>query len=587
MKAMQGFAIKDRFKMKKRYHLSMFSLFPLILVFNCVYFALHQSLDAFLMTAAAQFALYGLVNLLGAYYLYKPIDQLFIEGKDIEQAKKRINYLTRYSAGWVFFLGLIYVALTPSFFYLFPMDIENISPEKIPPVLWLPFLPSLLFVYAVFPSFITYFLINDFILDLKAKVFKHFQILYPAGKKRIWLILLFVFLILGFIPTLLVISDLASVYYLEDQYAQFMSLNPLGTVLVDRFVVLVGMIFVVVFITRSFTKPIYSLLKEIDKIRKGDYSTRAAVIAEDEIGVLTNEFNDMVHQLEISHHKLEEYSHTLEKKVEERTKELNRKNETLETMLSELKSAQSQLVQSEKMASLGQLTAGIAHEMNTPISTIRSMKNTKSKAIIKLQKVLENIAPDTDSKDLEIRKVMEVILKTDHLIDQGAERLYEIIKNLKSFVRLDEAEMKMADIHEGLDSALSLIRHDLLTNIEVIREYGEIPPFVCQPGKLNQVFLNILKNACQAIEDKGRITITTGLKENMMHVAIRDTGKGIKQEDLNSIFDPRFTTKSSVIRINLGLSICYQIIQEHGGTINVESQLGKGSVFTVILPAKF
>ena len=119
------------------------------------------------------------------------------------------------------------------------------------------------------------------------------------------------------------------------------------------------------------------------------------------------------------------------------------------------------------------------------------------------------------------------------------------------------------------------------------REYSEIPPFVCHARKLNQVFFNLLKNACQAIEDKGRITITTSLKKNMVHVAIRDTGKGIKQGDLESIFDPSFTTKGSVVRTSLGLSICYQIIKEHHGKINVESQPGKGSVFTVILPAEF
>ncbi|MHC4541215.1 MAG: sensor histidine kinase, partial [Planctomycetota bacterium] len=173
------------------------------------------------------------------------------------------------------------------------------------------------------------------------------------------------------------------------------------------------------------------------------------------------------------------------------------------------------------------------------------------------------------------------------LIDQGTERLDEIITNLKNFVRLDEAEMTRADIHEGLDSVLALIRHDLLTNVEVVREYGEIPPFVCQPRKLNQVFLNILKNACQAIENTGRITITTNLKENRVHVAIRDTGKGIKQAELKSIFDPDFTTKNSVIRASLGLSTSYQIIQEHHGEIKVESQPGKGSVFTVILPTEF
>ena len=142
------------------------------------------------------------------------------------------------------------------------------------------------------------------------------------------------------------------------------------------------------------------------------------------------------------------------------------------------------------------------------------------------------------------------------------------------------------DIHKGLDSVLALIGQDLLTNIEVVREYGEIPTFIGDARKLNHVFINLLKNACQAIENEGRITITTSLKENKVHVAICDTGRGIEQDDLDTIFDPGFTTKSSTVRASLGLSICYQIIQEHHGEIHVESQPGNGSVFTVILPVE-
>jgi signal transduction histidine kinase len=284
--------------------------------------------------------------------------------------------------------------------------------------------------------------------------------------------------------------------------------------------------------------------------------------------------------------KVYELNLNLERKVQDRTQELKQKNRDLEDTLDKLKQMQKQVIVQEKMASLGQLVAGLTHEFNTPIGAIRSMKNTKSKAVMRLQTALEKIAPDTAGKDHEIGNVMEVILKTDQLIDQGTERIYEIITNLKNFARLDEAETAMADIHEGLDSVLALIKHDLLTNIEVVREYSEIPPFVCNARKLNQVFLNLLKNACQAIEDKGRITISTSLNNNMVHVAIHDTGKGIKQEDLKSIFDPSFTTKRSVVRASLGLSICYQIIQEHHGKINVESQPGKGSVFTVILPTE-
>lgn len=169
--------------------------------------------------------------------------------------------------------------------------------------------------------------------------------------------------------------------------------------------------------------------------------------------------------------------------------ELKQKYLKLEDTLNKLQQMQKQVIVQEKMASLDQLVAGLTHEFNTPIGAIRSMKNTKSKAVMKLQTAMKNIVSDFDGKDQEIKNAMEVILNADQLIDQGTERLHEIIKNLKNFVRLDESETTKADIHEGIDSVLALTQHDLLTNIEVIRDYGEIPPFIFQPRKLNQVFL--------------------------------------------------------------------------------------------------
>jgi signal transduction histidine kinase len=284
--------------------------------------------------------------------------------------------------------------------------------------------------------------------------------------------------------------------------------------------------------------------------------------------------------------KVFELNLNLERKVEDRTQELKQKNTELEDAFDKLKHMQQQIILQEKMASLGQLVAGLTHEFNTPIGTIRSMNSTKSKAVTKLQTALKNVAPDAAGKDHEIGNVMAVILEADQLIDEGTERLNEIITNLKNFTKLDEADKAMADVHEGLDSVLALISHDLLKDIEVVREYGEIPPFVCNARKLNQVFLNMLRNACQAIEGEGQITITTNLKNNMVRVAIRDTGRGIGRDDLESIFDPGFSTKGPVVRASLGLSICHQIVQEHQGKIEVESQLGEGSVFTVILPTE-
>jgi signal transduction histidine kinase len=361
----------------------------------------------------------------------------------------------------------------------------------------------------------------------------------------------------------------------------------MATILTDRFIVLLGFFIAVVLIKRSFTRPIYSLLGEINKVRGGDYSPRAAVISDDEIGELTQNFNQMVKELELSHSQLKEYSRTLEKKVAERTREIQEKNSELEETLERLKQMQKQVIVQEKMASLGQLVAGLTHEMNTPIGAIRSIKNTQSKAVLKLQKAVEKLGTDSFENSNEIDEILQIILNADQVIDQGTNRLNELIKNLKIFARLDEAETAKADIHEALDSVLALIRHELLNEIEVVREYGNIPLIVCHARKLNQVFLNLIKNACQAIDGKGTITITTKMIKNKVHVAIRDTGKGIGKENLTSIFDPGFATKDASVRASLGLSTSYQIIQEHHGEIRVESELGRGAVFTVILPIEF
>jgi hypothetical protein len=209
--------------MKKRYYLSMLSLYPLILVFDSIYFLFHKSVEIFLMLGLGlHFVLFGLLNLLGSYLLYRSIDHLFTQGVETEQAKNRIDRLTWYSTGWIFILGVSYIVITQLPLLLDPTvysDIEVFSVDKMPVMLILSFLPPSLFIFVIFPAFITHFLINDFSFDLKEKAFNRFQILYPAGKKRIGLTLLFVFVILVFIPALLVILELEVALELGDKYA--------------------------------------------------------------------------------------------------------------------------------------------------------------------------------------------------------------------------------------------------------------------------------------------------------------------------------------------------------------------------------
>ncbi|OGG44902.1 MAG: hypothetical protein A3F84_11260 [Candidatus Handelsmanbacteria bacterium RIFCSPLOWO2_12_FULL_64_10] len=250
----------------------------------------------------------------------------------------------------------------------------------------------------------------------------------------------------------------------------------------------------------------------------------------------------------------------------------------------ELREAQAQLVQSEKMASLGNLVAGIAHEINTPVGAIHSMHDTLARAVERLKALLGAHLSKAFQENRELQGILKIIEDANRVIETGSERVTDIVRSLRSFARLDEAEMKRVDVHEGIEDTLTLIHHDLKNRIRVVRNYGDVPPIVCYPSRLNQVFLNLLVNAKQAIKDTGEITITTLQKDDRVHISFRDTGAGIPEENLKKIFDPGFTTKGVGVGTGLGLSICYRIVQDHRGEIQVESQAGKGSTFTVILP---
>ncbi len=284
--------------MKNRYYLSMLSLFPIIILFDSIYFIYHRSLNIFLGLGFVHFLLFVVLNLIGAYYIFKPVDRLLLGIENSEKVKHRIERMTWISTGWILLIGSMYVAIAVIPLYFFP-DIfkspEDFTIDKIPErFFFYSILPSIFFVYAVFPSFLAYFIINDFTLNLKDKVASEFNIRYSAGKKRIGLTLFTVFLFLVILPSLLVILELKMAFELEDKYSQFTKLSPLETLLIDRFVVFIGTVIAVILITRSFTKPIDILLKTISKVSEGDYSAKAAVITDDEIGILTKEFNGMV-----------------------------------------------------------------------------------------------------------------------------------------------------------------------------------------------------------------------------------------------------------------------------------------------------
>ncbi len=239
----------------------------------------------------------------------------------------------------------------------------------------------------------------------------------------------------------------------------------------------------------------------------------------------------------------------------------------LQNALKELKETQLHLINSEKMASLGQLVAGVAHEINTPIASIKSNNTILAKFIPRIE-------------DTEISSILADINDIDR---EAIQRISHMVTSLKKFVRLDEAELQEADINKELELTLDLIRHETKNRIEIEKHYGDLPLIKCYPNMLNQVFTNVLVNACQAIEGRGKITITTSYTPKTLTVSIKDTGKGIKKSEINKIFTAGYTTKGVGVGTGLGLAISAKIIEKHNGKITVNSEVGKGTEFVITI----
>jgi two-component system, NtrC family, sensor kinase len=268
----------------------------------------------------------------------------------------------------------------------------------------------------------------------------------------------------------------------------------------------------------------------------------------------------------------------------EEAKKLEKALSDLEAANKEIRDTQSQLIQSEKMASMGMLVAGVAHEINTPVGAIRSMHDTLVRAMKKINSEVEDGCTVDGETKARLCKYLKIVSDANNVIDSGSERVAAIVKRLRSFARLDEAELLKADIHECIEDTLMLAHHELKHNVEIIKEFGVVPQISCFAGQLNQVFLNILINARQSIKDKGWIKIKTSVENDRVVIKFTDNGGGIPDNVIGKIFDPGFTTKGVGVGTGLGLSICYQIIQSHKGEITVESEEGKGTTFTISLP---
>jgi len=276
---------------------------------------------------------------------------------------------------------------------------------------------------------------------------------------------------------------------------------------------------------------------------------------------------------------------------------LESRNEELEKGKAQLQLMQSRIVQSEKMAALGQIAAGIAHELNNPVAFVHGnldILNQTTASLVEMLKFYESsdLPVDVAAKAAELKADIRYLSSMDDLeaiiadCREGTDRIREIVQNLRTFSRLDEAAFKKSDVNAGIDSTTRLLsQYFNFGNINLVRDYGELPQIDAFGSQLNQVWMNLLVNAAQAIgKGNGDVQITTRLSGEEIVVTIADTGCGIAKQYLNRIFDPFYTTKPVGEGTGLGLSICFGIVERHGGTISVESTLGKGTVFTVKLP---
>ena len=300
---------------------------------------------------------------------------------------------------------------------------------------------------------------------------------------------------------------------------------------------------------------------------------------------------------------IKEQNIILERTVEERTQELRKTNDELNVAMTNLKEAQSQLVSAEKMASLGQLTAGIAHEINNPInfvtSSVKPLKQNINEVLLILSKYGE-LSADEELKDklreieelkdeLEMNYLLDEINEIIESIDEGAQRTAEIVQGLRNFSHIDDIGVKEVNINQGITSTLKLLKSEL-NSVDIELNLGEIPKVECYGGKMNQVFLNIINNAVHAVKQSGKdkplVKINSRLEKDRVIIEIEDNGTGIPDDVKDKIFDPFFTTKDVGQGTGLGLSVVFGIIEQHNGTISVESEEGKGTKFIVNLPLK-
>ncbi len=334
----------------------------------------------------------------------------------------------------------------------------------------------------------------------------------------------------------------------------------------------------IVFASNTILKPLNDLVAALQNVQSGDKPVEIPIKSDTEIGLLTESFNQM------------------SRNVIQARSDLKKKITELESANLELKETQSRLVHSSKMVSLGQLVAGVAHELNNPIGFIYSNMSHLREYSDKLLQLADAAEANPQSitekkKELDIDYIKEDLPKLVASCEDGARRTRDIVLGLRNFSRLEESKLKEVDIHESIDNTLNLLAGETKNRIQIVRDYGKLPLVTCYASQINQVFMNILSNAVQAIEGSGNIWITTRLQsrpdgKEQVQISFQDSGKGMTPQVMEKIFDPFFSTKGVGQGTGLGLSISYGIIESHGGEIQVKSQIGIGTEFIVVIPVR-
>ncbi|MFQ5708821.1 MAG: ATP-binding protein [bacterium] len=335
---------------------------------------------------------------------------------------------------------------------------------------------------------------------------------------------------------------------------------------------------ITLFLERNITRPLGHLTRVVSGVNiLNPVAPDLDIKTKDEIGTLARTFTNLLDNLRRT-----------QAKLTQRTAEI-------EQAYQQLQETQMQLVQSEKLASLGQLTAGIAHEVNNPMNFVYGNLGLIEEYFHAMHRLLQAYqTARIDQSSLKAIRSMQKQVDYEAMVKDmtgiladcktGAKRTLEIVKNLRDFSRMDSGEIQTIDLNESLDTTLNLLKQSYKDRIEVIKHYAKLPPYSCYSGQINQVLMNILMNAIQAIEDRGTIEIKTACNEETLSIAITDTGQGIPEQITYKVFDPFFTTKEIGEGTGLGLSISYRIVKEHGGNLSFESQVGKGTCMRIELP---